>query len=137
MSIEKFKKMITRAGEIHFFRNNKKVAPEELPVEAHLQLAGEESKEVEIDLDAITTEEPEKTEDAQEEIVSGIHVEVEELKPADKVNKVSYLSGEPATRTRWLNGVEYNLTEDEYQSLNLGKLAQRVREKDAEIASQE
>ena len=44
---------------------------------------------------------------------------------------VSVLSGEPADRRRFLNGVEYWLTDEEYEKYNLGKLAQALREKAA------
>lgn len=50
---------------------------------------------------------------------------------------VSILSGEPATRRRFLNGEEYWLTDEEYEKYNLGKLAQALREKFAETVEEE
>lgn len=143
-----YKKMVTKKGIVHFFKDGKPVDPMELPVEAHALLAGEETKE--ITLEDLPQEEvsvgkdssdstSEKAIPSVEETVPQVKtertpVEAPRLVPADRNQMVSYLSGKPATRTRWLNSIEYPLTEEEYQTLNLGKLAQRVREKDAENA---
>lgn len=51
------------------------------------------------------------------------------IEPVKAQDKISIISGEPATRRRFLNGEEYWLTEEEYQTYNLGKLAQAIREK--------
>ncbi len=158
-----FKRMVTKAGKVHFFRNGKPVDPMTVPVEVHATLAGDETREMEflettvVDGHAEETElekrgispadvfgnedEKEETEtdsedqgedkaDVQEErIFSGLGTPPP-LQHADRNSQISYLSGEPAAKTRWLNGIEYWLTEEEYQSLNLGRLAQAVREKD-------
>ena len=59
-----------------------------------------------------------------------------ELTPPKSEPRVSIISGEPATRRRFLNGQEYWLTEDEYQQYNLGKLAQAIREKSTETVEE-
>ena len=51
------------------------------------------------------------------------------LTPPKSEPRVSIISGEPATRRRFLNGEEYWLTDEEYEKYNLGKLAQAIREK--------
>ena len=58
------------------------------------------------------------------------------LTPPKSEPRVSIISGEPATRRRFLNGQEYWLTEDEYQQYNLGKLAQAIREKSTETVEE-
>lgn len=55
-----------------------------------------------------------------------------ELEAPKSEPRVSIISGEPATRRRFLNGQEYWLTEEEYGKYNLGKLAQAIREKSTE-----
>ena len=56
----------------------------------------------------------------------------QELTPPKSEPRVSIISGEPATRRRYLNGEEYWLTEEEYGQYNLGKLAHAIREKSTE-----
>ena len=52
-----------------------------------------------------------------------------ELIPPKSEERISIISGEPANRRRFLNGQVYWLTDEEYGSYTLGKLAQVVREK--------
>lgn len=59
-----------------------------------------------------------------------------ELTPPKSEPRVSIISGEPATRRRFLNGQEYWLTEEEYNKYNLGKLAQAIREKSTETVEE-
>lgn len=59
-----------------------------------------------------------------------------ELTPPKSEPRVSIISGEPATRRRFLNGQEYWLTEEEYNQYNLGKLAQAIREKSSETVEE-
>lgn len=60
----------------------------------------------------------------------------QEVIPPKSEPRVSIISGEPATRRRFLNGEEYWLTEEEYQKYNLGKLAQAIREKSTETVEE-
>lgn len=60
----------------------------------------------------------------------------QELTPPKSEPRVSIISGEPATRRRFLNGQEYWLTEEEYGQYNLGKLAQAIREKSTETVEE-
>ena len=62
--------------------------------------------------------------------------EAPKLTPPKSEERVSIISGEPATRRRFLNGQEYWLTEEEYQQYNLGKLAQAIREKSTETVEE-
>lgn len=106
-----YKKRVTKRGvnkgRVSFFRDGKAILAEDLPTEVLALLAGSENVEIQYEDKEATPE-----------------IEAPE-------GRVSYLSGEPATRTRWLNGRVYNLTQEEYQSLTLGKLAQAIREKDS------
>jgi hypothetical protein len=58
-------------------------------------------------------------------------LKIEELPPTpEPVNeRVSVVSGEPGTHQRYFNGTTYWLTEEEYRTLSLGKIAQVVRER--------
>src|SRR5690606_17435414 len=95
-----FKKMVTRNGQVRFFKDKKAVKPDEVPAEVHALLAGNETKEV----------------------------KYKEVSSADKTGPVSVISGEPATHKRFLNGKSYWLTREEYQKYSLGELAQAIRE---------
>lgn len=132
-----FKKRVTRQGATNFFKDGKAVDAGEVPVEVHALLAGEETtKEVEFDdtqpeNTETTSETPREDTQSSQENLDTVEETVQQEDEAPK-EVVSYLSGEPATRRRWLNGRVYHLTQSEYESLNLGKLAQAIREKDAE-----
>lgn len=115
-----FKKMVTRDGKIRFFKDNKYVKQDEvnqLPVAVH---ALDPGNSIEIGEPPITP--PVELSDKKDKQIP---------KPKKKKYnpKYSVVSGKPATRIRWLNGTQYGLTDDEYQTYSLGKIAQAVREK--------
>lgn len=107
--MSKYKRMVTAKGKVNFFKDGKSIDALEVPLEVHAMLGGTEKTKT------VTYQDAENQSAAP----------VEEDK-----GPVSFISGEPATRRKWLNGKVYWLTDEEYQTLNLGKLAQAVREKE-------
>jgi len=54
-------------------------------------------------------------------------LKIKEAPVKEPVNeKVSIISGEPGTHQRYVNGHTYWLTEEEYRTVSLGKIAQAV-----------
>lgn len=62
--------------------------------------------------------------------------EAKNLTPPKSEDHVSIVSGEPATKRKFLNGESYWLTEEEARTITLGKLAQIVREKSTETVEE-
>lgn len=58
------------------------------------------------------------------------------LTPPVSEPHVSIISGEPATKQKFLNGQVYWLTEEESKQYNLGKLAQFIREHSTETVEE-
>lgn len=57
-------------------------------------------------------------------------LKIEEIPVPEPVNtKVSIISGEPGTHQRYVNGITYWLTKEEYNTMSLGKIAQVAKEK--------
>jgi C-terminal processing protease CtpA/Prc len=100
-----YKKKVTKKGTINFFKDGKYLKRHEVPTEL-----------IDIEPD-VEVEFPKE--------------QPPHLEAPDKEwdGPVSALSGEPATRRRWLNQNLYWLTEEEYKTHNLGKLAEALRKK--------
>lgn len=105
-----YKKKVTKTGKENFFKDGKALKRHLVP-EAILNI----EPDVEYELFDTETNAPVET--------------TPEVPAYD--GPVSAISGEPATRRKWLNQQVYWLTEEEYQRLSLGKLAQAIREKEA------
>lgn len=108
-----YKKKVTKRGQENFYKDGKYLKRHEVP---------EEILGIEPD---VAVEFPKK--DTIEEV---------SVTPAEYHGPISYLSGEPAVRRKWLNQKVYWLTEEEFQKYNLGKLAEAVRNKDAETVAE-
>lgn len=105
-----YKKMVTKAGKINFFKDSKALKPEMVA-----------------ELPAII-----KNLDAGDSIeIADNHIVPEQIEVPKEDRRVSVISGEPATKQRHLNGKNYWVTKEE-MSLSLGKLAQAVREREDE-----
>lgn len=108
-----FKKMVTKEGIERIFKDGKFVKDiDSLPVLVKNMTPGT----------TITMSEPEIT---------------KEVKPKKviKNEKISFISGEPATKQRFLNGKLYWLTDEEHK-LSLGKLSKLIRETVAKSPSE-
>lgn len=114
-----FKKRVTKAGKVNFFKDGHALKPEEVDILPALIKNMDPGDSIELDLP-----EPPATDPIQTAVPAS--KEIGDLHPEPNV---SIISGEPATRRRWLNGQEYWVTEDEHKTYTLGKLAQVVREK--------
>lgn len=112
-----YKKRVSKNGRESFFKDGKHISRVLVPAEV---------------LEAEPNVEVEHPKLAQPSTITSDNV-VE-----DKDGPTSFISGEPATRRKWLNGQVYWLTEEEYNKYNLGKLAQAIREKaEAEMVAEE
>ena len=121
MNMATFKKKLLGGIERIFKDGSAIVDPEEIEKLPAVVRRLDPGDSIEMELDApLHPEAPVPTEPEQE------------LTPPKSEPRVSIISGEPATRRRFLNGEEYWLTEEEYGRYNLGKLAQAIREKSTE-----
>lgn len=126
MNMATFKKKVLGGIERIFKDGSAIVDPEEIEKLPAVIRRLDPGDSIEMELDApLPPEQPISQEPAPEVI------------PPKSEERVSIISGEPATRRRFLNGVEYWLTEEEYSKYNLGKLAAAIREKSETVAPKE
>lgn len=106
-----YKKRVAKTGRVSFFKDGKHIARPLVPVEL---------LDIEANVDTYVPD--------QEEVDATL---VETEVDTEYDGPLSYLSGQPASRRKYLNQKQYWLTEKEYRTLNLGKLSAAIREKDA------
>lgn len=111
-----YKRTVTKRGKENFFKDGKSIKRHLVPFDL---LEMEPGIETEYNEDTNKVVQPESTAPEPVAVEGSVY---------DPENKLSVISGEPGTRRKWLNQRVYWLTDEEYDSYNLGKLAQHIRE---------
>lgn len=121
-----YKKRVSKTGRETFFKDGKRISRALLPAEL-LEMEEGQSYDYDDNSDKVGVK-PNGDKPARPQATLETTTPITNLDESQ--GPVSYLSGEPATRRKWLNGQVYWLTEEEYHKYNLGKLAQAIRERE-------